>query len=79
MRKMIRLPTGTTMRRRYIEFAMLASALVFIGASLAYLQLTEVARLKSSERARLLSLTTLLASNIQTDLEATNVAWCAIT
>jgi len=74
MRKMIRLPTGTTMRRRYIEFAMLASALVFIGASLAYLQLTEVGRLESSERARLLSLTTLLASNIQTDLEATNVA-----
>lgn len=53
---------------------MLAAALVFLGASLAYLQLTEVERLESSERARLLSLTTLLASNIQTDLVATNVA-----
>ncbi|RZA11295.1 MAG: hypothetical protein EOP02_32575, partial [Proteobacteria bacterium] len=62
------------MRRRYVEFAMLATALVFLGASLAYLQLTEVGRLESSERARLLSLTTLLASNIQTDLVATNVA-----
>ncbi|MEG0040535.1 MAG: ATP-binding protein [Massilia sp.] len=62
------------MRRRYVEFAMLAAALVFLGASLAYLQLTEVERLESSERARLLSLTTLLASNIQTDLVATNVA-----
>lgn len=74
MRKMIRLPNGTTMRRRYVEFAMLAAALVFLGAGLAYLQLTEVERLESSERARLLSLTTLLASNIQTDLVATNVA-----
>ncbi|MBD8626303.1 response regulator [Oxalobacteraceae sp. CFBP 8753] len=62
------------MRRRYVEFAMLAAALVFLGAGLAYLQLTEVERLESSERARLLSLTTLLASNIQTDLVATNVA-----
>jgi len=74
MRKMVNPPLGPVLRRRYVEFAMLAAALVLIGAGLAYLHLTEVARIESSERGRLLSLTTLLASNIQTDLVATNVA-----
>jgi PAS domain S-box-containing protein len=73
MGKMIN-PSAGPMQRRFIEFAMLATVLALIGASLAYLHTTEVARVESSERARLLSLTTLLATNVQTDLQATNVA-----
>lgn len=66
---------GTTILQRDLkEWFSLSVLLLLIGAGFTFAHLAESSRQQMAERERLQVLTALLASNIESDLAATNVA-----